>query len=615
MHKLIIEDDEGRTTVVPVVRDQLTIGRMEGNTIRLTERNVSRKHARLFRQDGNLVLEDLNSYTGVRVNSTRISAPTVVKDGDQIQIGDYSVLVRTQAPADAIPATRPGLPAALGDGSGVPGASPAPGAAPPPVPAAAMHQANPSGVAKPNFEAAPTMPLRTLEGAGNALPIPGVPVPRVVVVTSDLAGTEFRLDRPSLVIGRTEENDIILNHPSISRHHAKIVRDGDRYTVVDLQSANGVRVGGESYERIDLQPGDVIELGHVKVRFVGPFETWVFNPAEYAPRPRRGLKIGAAVGGVVLATVVVLLLRGGHKDAAPPVAESKPVAPAGPSPESVLEEANAAVGAENWDQAVTRLDLLLSRPTEGMDPTVRSRAQALKGRVDMERRSAEAYASFEEAVNDKEPDVALSRYEALPDGSVYKVRAQPALDGVKELFVAAHLELAEAARSQGRCDEANGEAEKVQEVDPENATAHDIQTHCRPRGAPAAAHGALAAAGVVRAPRAAARPVPAARPVAARSPARAVDDEDPVPTGEQDASELLKQAREAWTKQECASAITLSRKALKLRPGANDAYQIIAVCACSSRDRDTAEAAYAKLDTRTQSMVKTLCARNGVDLE
>ena len=68
MHKLIIEDDEGRTTVVPLVRDELTIGRKEGNAIRLTERNISRTHARLSRKNGAIFIEDLGSYTGVRVN-------------------------------------------------------------------------------------------------------------------------------------------------------------------------------------------------------------------------------------------------------------------------------------------------------------------------------------------------------------------------------------------------------------------------------------------------------------------------------------------------------------------------------------------------------------------
>ena len=51
MYKLIIEDDEGKTTVVPLIRDEITIGRKEGNTIRLTERNVSRRHAKLVKQE------------------------------------------------------------------------------------------------------------------------------------------------------------------------------------------------------------------------------------------------------------------------------------------------------------------------------------------------------------------------------------------------------------------------------------------------------------------------------------------------------------------------------------------------------------------------------------
>ena len=42
MIKLVISDNEGTTTVVPFARDEISIGRKEGNTIRLTERNISR---------------------------------------------------------------------------------------------------------------------------------------------------------------------------------------------------------------------------------------------------------------------------------------------------------------------------------------------------------------------------------------------------------------------------------------------------------------------------------------------------------------------------------------------------------------------------------------------
>ena len=94
--KLIIEDDEGRKTVVPFVRDEITIGRQEGNTIRLTERNVSRRHARLMRNNGHVLIEDLGSYNGIRINGDRISGQVQVADGDLIQIGDYDLALQAE---------------------------------------------------------------------------------------------------------------------------------------------------------------------------------------------------------------------------------------------------------------------------------------------------------------------------------------------------------------------------------------------------------------------------------------------------------------------------------------------------------------------------------------
>ena len=99
MLKLSIEDDEGKTTVVPLTRDEMTVGRQEGNTIRLTERNVSRRHARLSRQNGTLCIEDLSSFTGVRVNGTKIVSPTPLREGDEVQIGDYRIIAAGRPPA------------------------------------------------------------------------------------------------------------------------------------------------------------------------------------------------------------------------------------------------------------------------------------------------------------------------------------------------------------------------------------------------------------------------------------------------------------------------------------------------------------------------------------
>ena len=97
MYKLVISDDEGKTIIVPLVRDLITVGRQDGNTIRLTERNVSRQHARLVKSDVGYRIEDLESYNGVSVNGSRIGKAQDLKDGDRVGIGDYVIALKAEA--------------------------------------------------------------------------------------------------------------------------------------------------------------------------------------------------------------------------------------------------------------------------------------------------------------------------------------------------------------------------------------------------------------------------------------------------------------------------------------------------------------------------------------
>ena len=100
--KLIIEDDEGHKTVVPVVRDEITIGRNDGNIVRLAEKNVSRQHGRLLRESGHYYIEDLDCFTVIRVNGEKIAGKHVVQDGDLIQISEYDLILE-EGPDDRAP--------------------------------------------------------------------------------------------------------------------------------------------------------------------------------------------------------------------------------------------------------------------------------------------------------------------------------------------------------------------------------------------------------------------------------------------------------------------------------------------------------------------------------
>ncbi|HEX4511057.1 MAG TPA: hypothetical protein VH328_13290, partial [Burkholderiaceae bacterium] len=239
---------------------------------------------------------------------------------------------------------------------------------------------------------------------------------------------------------------------------------------------------------------------------------------------------------------------------------------------------------------------------------LRERAAGMKKEVDLERHSAELYADFDEAAKAKEPDVALSRFDAIPAASMYKARAQEALPDIKAQFVEAHLDLADAARTQGRCDDAREEVEKVEQLDPENRQAHDILKICRTK---AVAHVAVAAVTP--------RPAPTPKLVRAAAPARPavpfVDEFAPPPEPPADPAELIHQARTAWLHQQCSQAIELSRRALKSKANSNDAYQIIAVCSCSTKDRDSALKSYQRLDERNRAMVRSACAKYGIELE
>jgi len=68
-----------------------------------------------------------------------------------------------------------------------------------------------------------------------------------------------------LSVGRTEGNELILNHPSVSRKHARFDLRGEHWWVVDLKSTNGVKVNGNLVTEAQVGAGDKISIGSVLV--------------------------------------------------------------------------------------------------------------------------------------------------------------------------------------------------------------------------------------------------------------------------------------------------------------------------------------------------------------
>jgi adenylate cyclase len=66
-------------------------------------------------------------------------------------------------------------------------------------------------------------------------------------------------------IGRTEGNDLVLNHPSVSRKHARFETRDDAWWIVDLKSTNGVKVNGNLVVESKVKAEDKISIGSVQL--------------------------------------------------------------------------------------------------------------------------------------------------------------------------------------------------------------------------------------------------------------------------------------------------------------------------------------------------------------
>jgi pSer/pThr/pTyr-binding forkhead associated (FHA) protein len=67
--------------------DELTVGRAAGCQITLTDTYASQLHARIFRKDRQLFVEDLGSTNGTYLNRKKVTAPVALRKGDRLQVG------------------------------------------------------------------------------------------------------------------------------------------------------------------------------------------------------------------------------------------------------------------------------------------------------------------------------------------------------------------------------------------------------------------------------------------------------------------------------------------------------------------------------------------------
>ena len=123
----------------------------------------------------------------------------------------------------------------------------------------------------------PTLPMGTWADASSddvvaEVAVPPAP-PQVIVTNNGSVIQELTMEKPRLLIGRSEHNDVSIGSRFISRHHALLVRHGNATFLMDLNSTNGTFVNAKRVSNHVLLHDDVITVGHHKIKFDDPFAT------------------------------------------------------------------------------------------------------------------------------------------------------------------------------------------------------------------------------------------------------------------------------------------------------------------------------------------------------
>ena len=208
----------GEWQALPLSSGEISLGRGEENALTLTDDEASRQHACLGVADGEFWLTDMNSTNGTCVGGVPLEPQRKypIQIGQFITIGNYTLYVEQTgvqeggyAPSASGTMIMPGQAGAFIDGS-------------------TSHT-----MLDADLSVAPT-----------------------AIRTMDLSSHE------KVTVGRAVDNQVVLNHPLVSRYHAVIERMGKRFCIKDLRSSNGIYV---NEERIDheayLKDWDQIRIG------------------------------------------------------------------------------------------------------------------------------------------------------------------------------------------------------------------------------------------------------------------------------------------------------------------------------------------------------------------
>jgi len=237
MDYLIVTKGPRAGEKIPLSELPIIFGRDESVDVTIIHKSVSRKHMRIFMDDVDYLIEDMNSSNGTFVNEERIEKPRKLQDGDLIALGsDFEMRV-------TITVTQRSISTAYHTMVGTGGETKA-------------------RTDETAFAISPPETDKTMLSTEDITPPPVIP-PRLVINESGKEPWIVTLTADRVSIGRQEDNDIVLENRYVSRHHATLEKRGQDYYIIPAQKiSNPLLLDSQPVmEATRLEHGAKIRLG------------------------------------------------------------------------------------------------------------------------------------------------------------------------------------------------------------------------------------------------------------------------------------------------------------------------------------------------------------------
>ncbi|MBK8011483.1 MAG: FHA domain-containing protein [Deltaproteobacteria bacterium] len=228
--RLRIPEKPEREFAYDFKQDVISMGRDPTNDIQIPLTTVSRRHSRIFFEQGDYFLEDLGSTHGTQHNGRRLhpGERRLLRDNDQIDIMSFNVTFKS---------------------------------------------ASSTGLDRQPGEKTEALARRMVQEVLSSLDSSRTDLPSLRVMNGGSEGLRYELkdQQAEVVIGRSPECDLAIDDQNMSRRHCLIKRSWHGFTAQDLGSKNGVLVNDV---RIDgakmLKDGDELQMGGVRIVFIDP---------------------------------------------------------------------------------------------------------------------------------------------------------------------------------------------------------------------------------------------------------------------------------------------------------------------------------------------------------